>query len=532
MIRNLKLCLLSLLPALFACTPDVPKDAQPLESHAKTLPDYAGATLPPNIAPMNFRVEEDADACIVHFHSRKGNRSLVAEGKTTDLPADDWKELLQAARGDTLYTDIYVQRKGKWLKFPTRRNYVAQEEIDPYIAYRLIEPSYVDYEQILICQRNLTNFKEEILCDNAMLTDGENGACLNCHAFQDYNRGGRIQMHIRQNHGGTLIADGGKLKKVNLKTPQTLSAGVYPAWHPRKNLIAYSVNETGQVFHTRDVQKIEVLDFASDLILYDIDQNKVYDIDCKPHDFETFPAWSPDGKMLYYCSAHYVQTMNDIDAELGLNYRQMKYSILRRPFDEAAGKFGAQDTVFNAAALGKSAILPRISPDGQWLLFSMADFGNFHVWHKSSDLYVMNLSTGRAYPLQEANSQETDSYHSWSSNGRWILFTSRRDDGNYTRLYIAYFDKTGRAHRAFQVPQRDPLFYARFCKSYNVPEWLSEPVAFSRNELVDAALEEAVPAEYGGSALSVPDLRQKKTEPTLPTPNEGRGRPVNNRLSY
>ncbi|MGI6219634.1 MAG: hypothetical protein ACOYJE_07260 [Bacteroidaceae bacterium] len=524
MIRNFIFCLLSL-PLLFSsCSPSVPEDAVPTDTPAQTLPDYDGATLPPNIAPMNFRIEETGDDYLTHFYSRNKNCSIVLAGQTIDLPAGKWKDLLEAARGDTLYTDIYVRQNGKWLKFPTRRNFIAPEEIDPYIAYRLIEPSYVDYEQILICQRNLTNFKETVLCDNMMLTDGENGACVNCHAFQNYNRGGRIQMHIRQNHGGTLITDGGRLKKVNLKTPETLSAGVYPAWHPNKNLIAYSVNETGQLFHTRDIQKIEVIDFASDLILYDIDHNKVYDIDCKPHDFETFPAWSPDGKMLYYTSAHYVQETNDIDAELGLNYQQLKYNILRRPFDESTLKFGAQDTILNAAAQGKSAVLPRISPDGRWMLFSMADFGNFHVWHKSSDLYVMDLNTRNTYPLEEANSEESDSYHSWSSNGRWILFTSRRDDGNYTRLYIAYFDQTGKAHRAFEVPQRDPLFYSQLFKSYNVPEWLTQPVAFSRNQIVDAAREEAIPAEYNGSALLQPD--QDKAERPDDDPAES------NRLPY
>lgn len=532
MMRNLIFCLLPFPLFLFSCSPSVPEDAQLLEIPAETLPDYDGATLPPNIAPMNFYIEETGDAYVTHFYSRKRDCSIVAEGETVSLPAGEWKRLLEAARGDTLYTDIYVQRDGKWQKFPTRCNFIAPEEIDPYIAYRLIEPSYVLYEQILICQRNLTNFEEKVLCDNAMLSEGENGACVNCHAFQDYNRGGRVQMHIRQNHGGTLVTDGGKLKKVNLKTPQTLSAGVYPAWHPKKNLIAYSVNETGQVFHTRDIQKVEVIDFASDLILYDIDQNKVYDIDCKPHDFETFPAWSPDGDMLYYASAHYVQETTDIDAELGLNYQLLRYNILRRPFDESALKFGSQDTILDAAVQGKSAVLPRISPDGRWMLFSMADYGNFHVWHKSSDLYVMDLTTRNTYPLEEANSKESDSYHSWSSNGRWILFTSRRDDGNYTRLYIAYFDQAGRAHRAFVVPQRDPFFYSRFFKSYNVPEWLAEPVSFSRNQLVDAALEEAVPAEYAGSALFQPDVRQGKTGQSNGDMPGGGGSAENNRLPY
>ncbi len=492
-----------------ACSVSVPDNATTLNRQANITPDYSTATLPCNIAPTNFLIEEEGEDFIVHLHTNKGTSSITTQGRTADIPINEWRTLMAEASEDTLLTDIYVKKDGSWHKYATRKNPVTADEADPYIAYRLIEPSYVDYEGMYICQRDITTFDEYVLMDNKMLSDGENGACVNCHSFQDYNRTERMQMHIRQNHGGTLISDGGKNKKVNLKTPETLSAGVYPAWHPTKNLIAYSVNETGQVFHTRHHQKIEVLDFASDLILYDVDKNEVYDIDCAPHDFETFPAWSPDGKTLYYASAHYVQTTSDIDAELGLNYQQLKYNILCRHFDEATLKFGEADTVFNAEAIGKSAVLPRISPDGNWLLFSMADYGNFHVWHHSSDLYVMNLATREVRPLTAANSTATDSYHSWSSNGRWILFTTRRDDGNYTRLYMAYFDRQGNIHPAFPLPQQDPLFSQRFFKSYNVPEWLVQPVKDSRNQLVNAIKTDATPAQYKGSSLLSPEKKQQ-----------------------
>ena len=85
--------------------------------------------------------------------------------------------------------------------------------------------------------------------------------------------------------------DGNQVKKIDLKTDQTLAAGVYPAWHPKRNIIAYSVNKTYQVFHTKNLQKVEVMDFASDLILYDVENNRVYDIDRAADEFESFPAW-------------------------------------------------------------------------------------------------------------------------------------------------------------------------------------------------------------------------------------------------
>ena len=60
----------------------------------------------------------------------------------------------------------------------------------------------------------------------------------------------------------------------------------------------------------------------------------------------------------------------------------------------------------------------------------MAPFGTFHIWHPESDLYVVDLETGENRELTEANSDDTESYHSWSSNSRWIVFSSRRDEGS------------------------------------------------------------------------------------------------------
>jgi hypothetical protein len=97
--------------------------------------------------------------------------------------------------------------------------------------------------------------------------------------------------------------------------------------------------------------------------------------------------------------------------------------------------------------------------------------------------------------MSELNSSDAESYHSWSSNGRWIVFSSRRDDGSYTRPYIAYF-KEGTASKPFILPQKNPLFYGEFFKSYNIPEFMTRPVRISRRELVNAINQEAKQATF------------------------------------
>ena len=153
------------------------------------------------------------------------------------------------------------------------------------------------------------------------------------------------------------------------------------------------------------------------------------------------------------------------------------------PFEPETRSFGQPKLEVNAAAENKSISVPRVSPDGRYVLYTKGDYGQFHIWHKSSDLWVKDLQTDSCYALTEANSPDVDSFHSWSSNGRWFVFSSRRMDGNYTRPFIAYFDEQGRAHKAFVIPQEDPEWNILLLKSYNVPELSRDAVRISMQDL-------------------------------------------------
>ena len=502
-----------------ACSPAVPDEATELGRTARILPDNGGATLPPNIAPLNFEIQEEGEKFVTRLSSRSGEE-IVVGGRTVDIDVDEWHQLLASAVGDTLWTDVYTLQHGEWQHFERMANPVVGDSIDPYITYRLIRPSYVNYEELSLVERNMQNFDERTFYSNMPLSRDGNGQCANCHVPQRQGQSGRSQFHARQAFGGTVFINGKDISKVNLKTDSTLSTGVYPAWHPTLNLIVYSVNETGQVFHTLDPQKIEVIDYGSDLIVYDLDNNEVRSLTRTGNDYESFPTWSPDGKTLYYISAHHELQGESIDADLDQNYQSLHYNIYARDFDPATHRFGPARLVFDAEALGKSASTPRVSPDGRWLLFSLADYGQFHIWHRSADLCTLNLGTADAPDEQgDLNSPESDSYHSWSSNGRWILFSSRRIDGNYTRLYLSYFDSQGHAHRPVLLPQRRPQHYGELFRSFNAAEWMTRPVGPSPRNLEDALRRDARQARYAGSALAAPETEETAPEQRITKQN-------------
>ena len=476
-----------LVPA--ACTPGGWQEASPAGEAPALYPDYTDVVIPANIAPLNFDILNPADACVAVLSVPEGE--LVLRGPEIRIPEKAWRRLTADARGGTIYGTVYVRRDGKWLRLPDFRMIVSTYEIDPYITYRLIEPGYSSYGSLVLRQRDLTSFRERDLYNNQLISGREEQQCINCHSFQNYGPD-NFQFHARESSGGTVVVTGGHAKKVAFKTGDLLSNAVYPSWHPTEPLIAYSVNKTAQGFFRTHRQKIEVYDSASDLILYDVERDQVSYIVHDSLSYETFPYWSADGKTLYYASSYLPDWGADSGTNAFLHTDRIRYNIFSLDFDPQTREFGTPRLVFDAVSDSLSAVTPRPSPDGRFLLSGVGTYGSFHVWHQSGDIYITDLATGETRPMDEINSDRSESFKAWSSNSRWIVFTSRRDDGSYTRLYFAYVDENGRGRKPFLLPQKDPDQNRRLFKSYNVPEFTTAPVTWSPKQLENILLSDPV----------------------------------------
>ena len=490
-------CLFALTSCLLftACSQQLPSDFTQSDALPKIYPDYVDVTVPVNIAPLTFEMDGQWEEMAVRYSFN--GEEIICRGTQALPDLDNWKSLTAAAQGKDIQVETYASNNGQWTRFKPFNIHVSPDSIDAYISYRLIHPSYVSYEELTINQRCLENYDESVIYDNILCTENSQGQCINCHNYQQYNPE-RMQFHARQNHGGTVITYDGKTRKINMGNDSILSAGVYPTWHPVLPLIVYSTNLTRQNFHVADHNKVEVYDTTSDLIAYDVMKNEVTNIENNPDELEVFPFWAPDGKHVYYCSAHfeYPDTITNKDLYLLRHSNKVRYNIYRKSFDAATMAFGPRELVFAADTLGQSATLPRISPDGRYLMFTMAPYGVFHIWHRDADLWMIDLSTLEAHPAAELNSQDTESYHSWSSNGRWIVFSSRRDDGNFTRPFIAHIDENGKGTKPFELPCADPDYHRQFMKSYNVPEFMRGPVTIKPQDFADVLKGDGEPVKY------------------------------------
>jgi len=183
--------------------------------------------------------------------------------------------------------------------------------------------------------------------------------------------------------------------------------------------------------------------------------------------FETFPTFSADGKTLYFCTAKATLVPDSL--------HNLQYNLCSISFDPSLKSFGNRvDTIVNAELKNRSVSFPRVSPDGKYLLCTLSSYGTFPVWHKDADLYLIDLANLEGKYPENMNSEYAESYHSWSSNSRWIVFSSRRLDGLYTRPFIVYINENGETAKPFLLPQkRIASYYTELMKSYNIPEFVS-----------------------------------------------------------
>lgn len=453
----------------------------------KIQPDYTDTVIPPNIAPLNFMITEEGQQYFVKIYSKHG-KPVEVRSKTAKIliPGRSWKKLLNLNRGQELFFDIYVQKQNNQWELFTISNKIANEDIDSFLVYRKMQPTDTYYNgPIGIYQRDLENFDETVIIDNSFDTV----YCVNCHTFCK-NDPDKMLLGIRtisegQSHA-TLMVDGEKTQKLDAKFG-------YTSWHPSGRMAVYSLNHLPMYFHFRsnrdEVRDTIDLDSALAYFMVDDKVTKTVPQLSDKARLENWPAWSGDGRYLYFCSAPKLWSNISVQNFPPEKYKQVKYDLMRISYDIDQDKWGKLETVLSSKqAGGLSIAMPRISPDGRWLVFCMCEYGFFPTWQSNSDLYMIDLhkaeTTGKyEHRRLEINSDQSESWQSFSSNSRWIVFSSKRDYGVFTKPYFSYIQNSGNVSKPILLPQKDPEFYNSCLLTYNTPELITEPVRHVKGRL-------------------------------------------------
>lgn len=483
--RNNILLLTMFCALAVGCRPSIPDAAECRESATlpSVFPLYNDVTIPPNIAPLDFELTSDSENGIyARIEGRRGGLIETTGKRETEIPEEEWRELLRLNRGSSLTFTVCTRKNGEWIRHKRFSVDVSNYEIDHGVTFREIIPGYSLYTEMHLTQHALETSDESHIFSTTNLFE-EN--CINCHTT---NRGNANQavFHVRSSNiaGGTIIRNGsGSAKLYDMKSGIRNGNFVYPYWHPEGRYIAFSQNGTAQQFPYSMKHRIEVFDTYGMIAVYDTKENRAlrspllndttYMCNC--------PAFSADGRKLYFCLSR--STRND---SIFSTLSNIKYNLCSIDFNPRTGEFGNHiDTIVNAERMGKSVAYPRPSYDGKYILYSLADYGYFGIHHPESDLWVYDIAKRAAYPLKAVNSPRSESFHNWSSNSHWIVFSSRRYDGYTSHLYFASVDSKGRWTKPFIMPRKHPyttIIESPFSES--VPEFITAPVELDKRNTI------------------------------------------------
>ena len=448
-----------------ACS-QIPENAVHVDVLPDIFPDYKDVTIPREIAPLNFYVNDSADCVYVEAVGGSGEK-ISASGSYACFDVDDWHELISKNVGKNISIKVSSKIHNKWIEYLPFDIHVSNYDIEEYgITYRKIAPGYQTFSLIGIYERKLANFDEKPLLESRAL----GGQCLNCHTPNRTNPD-QFYVHIRGKHGATIIHSNGRTIFCNPKAEGQNAGLTYGSWHKDGNYCAFSQTKVLQCFYTGQERLIEPYDDASDIVVLDVNNNQIITSPLLQTDsLETTPFFSADGSKIFFCTAYNYPVPAEFD--------KRKYSLCSIDFDSQTGTLGGKvDTIINAQKWGKSICLPRPSYDGNYIVFCVCDYGTTPVNRSESELYIMDLRNGSIRKADEINSTDTDGFHNWSGNSKWMLLSSKRLDRLYANIFITMIDDDGRFTKPFVLPKKDPKkTYEETLYSYNAPDFTSKEV--------------------------------------------------------
>lgn len=194
-----------------------------------------------------------------------------------------------------------------------------------------------------------------------------------------------------------------------------------------------------------------------------------------PQYVQTNAAWSPDGKEIVFAraKAHKSERLEQQNAalldakdvpEFTVEKQPFLYDLYKVPFNE--GKGGVATPLAGASNDGMSNYFPKYSPDGKWIVYTKSK--SYMLLQADSELWIVPAAGGEARRLTY-NTARMNSWHSWSSNSRWLVFSSKVN-GPYTQLFLTHIDENGN--------DSPPVLLERFTspdRAANIPEFVKLP---------------------------------------------------------
>jgi tetratricopeptide (TPR) repeat protein len=312
--------------------------------------------------------------------------------------------------------------------------------------------------------------------------------CGNCHSFSADGRTLGMDVDYANDKGGYAITR--VMPEMNLATSDIISwsdyrpedsvptFGLLSQVSPDGRFVASTVKDISVFVPRPDLYFSQLFFPIKGIILIYTRKNKSFAPLPGADDtsyVQSNPTWSPDGRYLLFARSrvYHLKKKHDFSKvlltpdecdEFLSREKEFKFDIYRILFNDGRG--GKPEPLEGASMNGASNYFPRYSPDGRWIAFCKAS--SFMLLQPDSRIYIMPAQGGTPR-LMNCNTMLMNSWHSWSSNSRWLVFSSKANTP-YTQLFITHVDSAGN--------DAPPVLLEQFTqpdRAANIPEFLNGP---------------------------------------------------------
>jgi len=331
--------------------------------------------------------------------------------------------------------------------------------------------------------------------------------CANCHSFSNEGKFLGMDMDGPSGDKGSyavapveprMVIDNKQVFSWNSFNPSRPTNGLFARVSPDGRYVITSVNESMFVTNYLDFRFLQTF-YPTRGVLAFRDQATGKIVTLPGADDPSFvqcnPVWTPNGRTVVFLRAPAMDPSPKGPAPvmaLDPNEPQIKYDIYTIPFNDGRG--GEAKPLAGASANGKSNSFPIVSQDGRWIVWVQS--ANALLMRPDSELYIMPLAGGVPRRMN-CNLSPMNSWHSFSPNGRWLVFSSKAETP-FTRMFLTHVDEKGNDSPAVLVPNSTAAN-----RAVNIPEFVN--IAPGGLVSIDAPA-----VDYRRRLIRAADLTKKK----------------------
>lgn len=307
--------------------------------------------------------------------------------------------------------------------------------------------------------------------------------CANCHSFsQDGNTLGMDVDGPAGDKGAYAIVPLAKQTVIDQK--DIISWNSFPGKPPGQKTIGFlsqvspdgryvitTLNESVYVQNFADYRFLQVFYPTRGILAYydrETGEMKALPGADDPRYVHCDPVWTPDGETIIFARAEaknpYPPGYRPASRANDPAEPQIQYSLYRIPFRKGQG--GIPEPISGASHNGMSNTFPKVSPDGKWIVFVKCRNGQ--LLRPDSELWIVPASGGEARRMR-CNTSLMNSWHSFSPNGHWLVFSSKVNTP-YTQMFLTHIDENGNDSPPILIPNATAAN-----RAVNLPEFVNRP---------------------------------------------------------